>query len=125
MSDEETEEFYKKRTFTNAVNDAVMERSIYDKPKKHIKQRNTAKQAHKSIQPELGLRQREVYLAIQMSKRPVNNAELATYLKLPINTIVPRTNELVKLNKVKKAFTAVYPTTNRRTIYWTVNENIS
>jgi len=35
MTDEELEAYYQKRTMTITVNDAVMSKSIYDKPKKH------------------------------------------------------------------------------------------
>lgn len=72
----------------------------------------------KEVKPSLGHRQQEVLLAISMAKRPINNQELANYLHKPINVITPRTNELVKLGKVEEAFRAIYPITNRRTIYW-------
>ncbi len=122
MTDEEEKAYYAKRTMTVAVNDAMMEHSIYDKPK-HTKVRSTSRKVfNEEIKPKLGEKQQQVYVAIQMSKRPVNNQELADYLKMPINSITPRTNELVEMGKVKKAFIDVYPKTGRKTVYWTVNE---
>lgn len=80
---------------------------------------NTSKQAYKEeVEPSLGHRQQEVLIALKMAKRPINNQELADYLHKPINTITPRTHELVELGKVEEAFRAVYPKTNRRVIYW-------
>ncbi len=73
---------------------------------------------YNDIEPKLGDKQRTVYLAIQMSNRPVNNDEIATYLGQPINTVTPRVNELVKLGKVELAAKDIHPKTNRRVCYW-------
>lgn len=70
------------------------------------------------VQPKLGQKQMQVYVALQMSRRPVNNQELADYLGWPINSVTPRVQELRELGKVEEACRAVYPKTNRRVIYW-------
>lgn len=70
------------------------------------------------VLPRLGDKQKRVIKALQKSKRPVCNQEIAEYLGQPINTVTPRMNELVKLGMVRMAGKAVYPKTNRRVIYW-------
>lgn len=82
--------------------------------------RLTSRQAFKSIQKELSEKQREVYVAIQMSKRPVNDRELVGFLGVSISSLTARRNELVELGKIEEAFRQVDPKTNRRTIYWKV-----
>ena len=74
---------------------------------------------YKEVKPHLNVKQQTIYIALQMSKRPVCNQELADYLQQPINTVTPRVNELVKLGKVVMAFKDIFPQTNRRVIYWT------
>lgn len=81
--------------------------------------RATSRQAFfTDVRPKLGQKQREVYQALLVSKRPVCNQELADYLGWPINAVTPRCQELRELGKVKEACRAVYPKTNRRVIYW-------
>lgn len=82
--------------------------------------RDTSISAYKDVEQTLGERQRIVYEAIKNAKRPVNNQEIANFLNRPINTITPRTNELVALNKIELAFKEVYPVTNRKVCYWRV-----
>lgn len=85
---------------------------------------DTSREAyHNDVEPHLSDKQREVYIALQMSKRPINNQEVADYLGWLINTVTPRMNELVEMGKAEEAFRAVYPKTNRRTIYWQVAKN--
>ncbi len=55
----------------------------------------TSKNAFEEIRPTLGARQLQVYNAIQKLGCPTN-LEISNWLKLPINQITPRTNELVK-----------------------------
>lgn len=117
-SDEER--FYASRTWTGPVPQAKT-----DEPKPHPLAgrtpgvRSTSRAVyHNEVKPTISAKQREVYVAIQMSKRPVNNLELSKYLGWPINSVTPRVNELVQLGKVTEAFRAVDPTTNRRSIYW-------
>lgn len=80
--------------------------------------RDTSLAAYEEVSPELGERQQLIYDTIGRAKRPVNNQEIADFLNKPINTITPRTNELVSLEKVELAFKAVYPKTNRTVCYW-------
>ena len=82
--------------------------------------RDTSKRAFEEVAPELGDRQKVVFETIGRAKRPVNNQEIANFLGKPINTITPRTNELVGLEKVELAFKAVYPATKRTVCYWRV-----
>lgn len=82
--------------------------------------RDTSKAAYEEVSPELGDRQKVVLETISRAKRPVNNQEIADFLKKPINTITPRTNELVSMDKVELAFKAIYPVTNRKVCYWQV-----
>ncbi len=83
--------------------------------------RDTSKLAYKEVTPKIGERQQAVLNAIRVAKRPVNNQEIAGFLGAPINTVTPRTNELVGLGKVKLAFKAVFPLTMRKVCYWEVD----
>lgn len=80
--------------------------------------RDTSGEAYRDIAPKINSKQSIVLHTIKRAKRPVNNQEIADELLLSINTITPRTNELVGLGKVELAFKAVYPKTNRRVCYW-------
>ena len=82
--------------------------------------RDTSLEAYRDIYSMLGDRQVQVLSTIARAKRPVNNQEIASHLALPINTITPRTNELLGLEKVELAFKAVYPATGRKVCYWKV-----
>jgi len=57
--------------------------------------RDTSILAYTDIKPELGDRQQKVYDAIKKLGCPTN-LEISKYLKIPINSITPRTNELVE-----------------------------
>ena len=48
----------------------------------------------------------------------INNRQIAEILNLPINSITPRVNELVKLGKLVEHKKDKDPVTNRLTIYW-------
>lgn len=80
--------------------------------------RDTSRFAYEEVAPKIGQKQRLVLETIKRAKRPVNNQEIASYLVLPINTITPRTNELLGLDEVELAFKAVYPVTGRKVCYW-------
>lgn len=82
--------------------------------------RDTSRDAYEDVSLTLGERQKVVLETIRGAKRPVNNQEIAGFLGVPINTITPRTNELVSLGKVELAFKAVYPLTKRRVCYWKI-----
>lgn len=80
--------------------------------------RDTSISAYKEIEPKLGSKQQLVLDTIAKATRPINNQEIALHLSLPINTITPRTNELLSLDKVELAFKAIYPATRRKVCYW-------
>ena len=80
--------------------------------------RDTSLSAYNDVSDTLGDRQKLVLETINRAKRPVNNQEIADFLHKPINTITPRTNELVGLDKVELAFKGVYPSTKRTVCYW-------
>ena len=54
---------------------------------------------YQEIKPTLGQRQEQVFKAIK-SLKGATNTEIARHLNKPINTITPRTNELVKMKQV-------------------------
>jgi hypothetical protein len=87
--------------------------------------KDTSLETFYDIKSSLGDRQKVVLETIQHAKRPVNNQEIANFLHRQINTITPRTNELVELGKVELAFKAVYPTTNRRVCYWKAKNELN
>ncbi len=82
--------------------------------------RDTSLAAYREVEPTIGKKQALVLQTIHKAKRPVNNQEIASHLALPINTITPRTNELLSLEKVELAFKAIYPATGRKVCYWKI-----
>lgn len=82
--------------------------------------RDTSLLAYNEVTPTIGRKQALVLQTINKAKRPVNNQEIASHLALPINTITPRTNELLSLERVELAFKAIYPATGRKVCYWKV-----
>jgi len=80
--------------------------------------RDTSLLAYDEVLPSIGKKQALVLQTIAKAKRPVNNQEIASHLALPINTITPRTNELLGIDKVELAFKAIYPATGRTVCYW-------
>lgn len=82
----------------------------------------TSKEAYDKIVSELGNRQYEVYTLLKEIE-PACNKEIADKLRLPINEITPRTNELRYKGVVEEAYKADY--NGRKVIYWrTVNPAI-
>lgn len=69
----------------------------------------------------LSKRQEEVYIAIT-ELHGATNTEISTYLQIPINTVTPRTNELVKLGLVKAIADRLCRVTGRRALVWGVDE---
>lgn len=57
---------------------------------------DTSRMAYHDIQPKIGDRQNKVLGVIELHG-PMTNSEIAQVLGWPINTVTPRTNELVKL----------------------------
>ena len=82
--------------------------------------RDTSKLAYEVVSPTIGKKQALVLQTIAKAKRPVNNQEIASHLALPINTITPRTNELLGMDKVELAFKEIYPATGRKVCYWKI-----
>ena len=59
----------------------------------------TSLDAYKSIKDSLGYRQKQVFNVI-MKRGDVTNLEISTQLRVPINQVTPRTNELVDFGLV-------------------------
>lgn len=74
------------------------------------------------IKPTLGTRQREVLREIGKHLN-VTNTELSDELKWPINTVTPRTLELVKFGLVIEDCKRACRITGRRVIAWTVKRD--
>jgi hypothetical protein len=91
-----------------------------DVSKDDEKMRDTSLAAYKEVEPKLAAKQQAVLDAIAKAKRPVNNQEISIHLHMPINTITPRTKELVELDKIELSFKAVFPQTGRKVCYWKI-----
>jgi predicted transcriptional regulator len=87
-----------------------------------IKQRNTAVQSYHDIVDSLPDRRMAVYNAL-LELKTACNLDVAEFLKLPINRITPRMNELVSLGVVTEDHRGICGTTGRRVIYWKGNRN--
>jgi hypothetical protein len=84
------------------------------------KVRNTSIQAFRSID-NLSHRQEDVLSALG-GLGTACNLEVASSLHLPINSITPRMNELVKMGEVIESHRAVNPITHKRVIYWMIKQ---
>ncbi len=80
--------------------------------------RQTSLDAYHSIFDKLGDKQRKIYETLCVS--PMTNTELSEFLHWPINTVTPRSNELVKKELIRYAGTKIYPGTQKRQIVWQV-----
>lgn len=78
----------------------------------------TSLEAYKDLIDKLPEKRRVVYEAIK-HLGIVCNYEIAQYLYAPINSITPRTNELVKIGLVQEVDKKVSPT-GKKAIYWGV-----
>lgn len=76
----------------------------------------------KEVQPTLGKRQSEVLEAFK-KKENFTNAELCEFLSWPINTITPRTNELVAMGYVEEFKKRPCKVTGRTAIAWQIKLN--
>lgn len=85
-----------------------------------IQQRNTAIQSFYSIK-NLPEKRRIVYEAIEHLGEACN-LDIAYYLKIPINRVTPRTNELVKIGLVVEAKRDISQRTGKRVIFWKISE---
>jgi transcription initiation factor IIE alpha subunit len=80
--------------------------------------RSTSRQAYYDIIEELPTRQSEVYKALYYLGHACN-LDIADYLELPINSITPRMNELVRDGHVIEVGKRL-SRTGRKSIFWTV-----
>lgn len=79
----------------------------------------TSIEAYKSILPELGEKQREVFEVIV--KHPgMSNHDIARFLGWEINTVTPRVNELRNMGVIEYHSTKVDRITNRNVMTWEV-----
>lgn len=79
----------------------------------------TSKISYENIMQELGDRQLQVYNALRELKYATNNM-IASYLKLPINSITPRVYELRKKELVTKSHVSWCPIKKTKCIYWKI-----
>jgi len=84
--------------------------------------RQTSIDSYKSLLDKLGAKQRLIYDAFCIT--PLTNAEVADFLKMPINCVTGRTNELVEMGLVKYAGTKIHPGTHRRQIVWKISNQV-
>lgn len=85
------------------------------KPK--IKIQMTSLLAWADVLENLGERQRLVYKIIH-DNQPINNTQISHAANLPINSIVPRTNELRKKGIVRLDHKGICPITGKLTMFW-------
>lgn len=79
--------------------------------------RDTSTRAYHALS-DLGERQKEVYMVIARLGSACN-LDIAEELGLPINSVTPRTNELVFMDYVEEARKDIGPT-GRTVIYWKI-----
>ncbi|HEY0089695.1 MAG TPA: hypothetical protein VGB37_12685 [Candidatus Lokiarchaeia archaeon] len=79
--------------------------------------RATSLMAYAYVLENLGQRQLEVLKAINKIE-PCSDLDIAEYLNKPINTIVPRRNELVKKGLVLESSVGISKQTNRLVTFW-------
>jgi hypothetical protein len=79
----------------------------------------TSLQAYDEIKPELGKRQREVYMWLR-EHGPATNTMISQGMNLPINCITPRVVELREKKKVGVAYIQQDMITGRRAIFWQI-----
>lgn len=82
------------------------------------KVRNTSVKSYHSIF-DLSRRQADVFDVLQ-ALGTACNMDLSNRLGLPINSVTPRTNELVAGGLVIESHRAVNPATGKQVIYWMV-----
>jgi len=62
---------------------------------------DTSLEAWTKVKDELSSRQKQVYNTIQKYPDHTNN-ELSKIMRIPLQSVTPRTGELLKLNKIKR-----------------------
>lgn len=78
--------------------------------------------AYDEIKRSLGLRHLQVLKAIEDLKE-ANNLMISQYLQIPINSVTPRTNELLKMGKVKVYKVGTCPISHRKTMFYCLKES--
>lgn len=78
--------------------------------------RQTSLEAYEEIKPELGDRQRQVFLFIERTGQ-CNNLMISKGTGLPINSITPRTGELKEMGLIEECGKFTCPYTGRMTIF--------
>lgn len=78
---------------------------------------DTSIAAFRTIQPQLGNRQREVLNGFSQYGAKTN-LEMSVLLGRPINQITPRTNELVKMGYLQKLYTIQCTVSHMKAIAW-------
>lgn len=79
--------------------------------------RQTSLFAYQEVKPQLGRRQQDVLEVIRRLPQ-CDNLMIAEKLRLPINSVTPRVNELRKLGKVREAGQYRNIQTGRLTLRW-------
>lgn len=78
---------------------------------------DTSRMAYHDIKPQISERQKAVLAAIELHG-PMTNSEIAQVLGWPINTVTPRTNELVKRGSLALYQRRHCSVTGRTAIEW-------
>lgn len=79
--------------------------------------KQTSLEAYKFIRPELARRQAEVYLGFKKYGE-MTNLELSKLLKIPINQVTARTNELCKKHLLRESHKRKCTVSGRMAIVW-------
>lgn len=82
-------------------------------------QQTSLKAYHGEIKPTLSERHKEVLSAFDREEE-FTNLELSKFLNLPINSITPRVNELVKKGIIKYSYTRKCKVSGRSARVWTL-----
>ena len=78
---------------------------------------------YNEVKPTLGHRQKVIYEAFG-TRENFTNSEMSAYLNWPINTVVPRVNELRKVGLVRQSGIRTCKVTGRNVIAWEVGKII-
>ncbi len=81
--------------------------------------RQTQIDSFHDVKKSLGKRRAEVLDAIKILKNPTNT-EISSHMKIPINQVTPRTNELVKLGLVIADGKVECSITHRTVMAWSI-----
>lgn len=82
--------------------------------------RDTSREAYEAVLPDLSEKQATVLGLLNTAREALTNSEIGQALAWPINTVTPRTNELVKLGKVADAGKRTCRITGRTAHTWGV-----